>query len=213
MGWTAVFLLAALAFVIGAVILRMPREGWTLFAAALVFGLAGYAWQGSPGQPSSPKPEQARASQSGEELVEARLQLFDSTLPKPNYLVTSDAFARRGQFGDAAGLLRRGLNENPQHLEGWLALGIALVGHADGFVTPAAREAYDRASAVDPANPAPQFFLGFAYLRSGEVREARAVWGALLDKSPEDAPWRPDIARRVEALDQMIANAPMLQGR
>ncbi len=213
MGWIAVILLAAVAFVVGAIILRMPREGWTLFAAALVFGLAGYAWQGSPDQPSSPKPEQARGDRSGEELVEARLQLFEETLPKPNYLVTSDAFARRGQFGDAAGLLRRGLNENPQHLEGWLALGIALVGHADGFVTPAAREAYDRASAVDPNNPAPQFFLGFAYLRSGEVREARAVWGELLDKSPEDAPWRPDIARRVEALDQMIANAPMLQGR
>ncbi len=213
MGWIAVILLAAVAFVVGAIILRMPREGWTLFAAALVFGLAGYAWQGSSDQPSSPKPEQARGDRSGEELVEARLQLFEETLPKPNYLVTSDAFARRGQFGDAAGLLRRGLNENPQHLEGWLALGIALVGHADGFVTPAAREAYDRASAVDPNNPAPQFFLGFAYLRSGEVREARAVWGELLDKSPEDAPWRPDIARRVEALDQMIANAPMLQGR
>ncbi|MDJ0641721.1 MAG: tetratricopeptide repeat protein [Erythrobacter sp.] len=213
MGWLIVILLAALAFVVGALILRIPRNGWTLFGATLVFGLAGYAWQGSPDQPSSPKPEQARSNQSGEEMVEARLQLFDETLPKPNYLVTSDAFARRGQFGDAAGLLRRGLNENPDHLEGWLALGIALVGHAEGFVTPAAREAYDRASAVDPANPAPQFFLGFAYLRSGEVREARAVWGELLDKSPEDAPWRPDIARRVEALDQMIANAPMLQGR
>ncbi|WP_298465579.1 tetratricopeptide repeat protein [uncultured Erythrobacter sp.] len=212
-GWLIVILLAALAFVIGAIILRLPREGWTLFAAALVFGLAGYAWQGSPDQPSSPKPEQSRSTQSGEEMVEARLQLFDEVAPKPNYLVTSDAFARRGQFGDAAGLLRRGLTENPQHLEGWLALGIALVGHADGSVTPAAREAYDRASAVDPNNPSPQFFLGFAYLRSGEVREARAVWGELLNNSPEDAPWRPDIARRVEALDQMIANAPMLQGR
>ncbi|MEM8724318.1 MAG: tetratricopeptide repeat protein [Pseudomonadota bacterium] len=212
-GWLIVIVLAAAAFVIGAFMLRLPREGWTLFAAALVFGLAGYAWQGSPDLPSSPKPEQASARQSGEEMVEARSQLFEQVAPKPNYLVTSDAFARRGQFGDAAGLLRGGLAKNPQHLEGWLALGIALVGHADGFVTPAAREAYDRASAVDPDNPAPQFFLGFAYLRSGEVREARAVWGELLDNSPEDAPWRPDIARRVEALDQMIANAPMLQGR
>jgi len=212
-GWLIVGALTALAFVTGALILRLPREGWALFAAALVFGLAGYAWQGSPGQPSSPKPEQARANQSSEDLVEARRQLFDETSPKPAYLVTSDAFARRGQFGDAAGLLRRAMTKNPEHLEGWLALGIALVGHADGFVTPAAREAFDRANDVDPANPSSYFFLGFAYLRSGGVHEARAVWGELLDKAPEDAPWRPDIEQRVAALDAMIANAPMLQGR
>jgi len=212
-GWLFVIALAALSFVVGAVVLRMPREGWTLFAAALVFGLAGYAWQGSPGQSSSPKAQQARGNQSGEELVEARRQLFDETSPKPAYLVTSDAFARRGQFGDAAGLLRKPLTENPEHLEGWLALGIALVEHADGFVTPAAREAYARANAVEPGNPSPDFFLGFAYLRSGEVREARAVWGELLNRAPEEAAWRPGLEQRVAALDEMIANAPMLQGR
>ncbi|QUL39106.1 tetratricopeptide repeat protein [Erythrobacter sp. JK5] len=210
-GWLIVGVLALAALALAVIVLRLPREGWSLFAAALVFGLAGYAWQGSPGQPGSPKPEQARAQQSGEEMVMARRQLFDETVPKPNYLVTSDAFARRGQFGDAAGLLRKGLTDNPRHLEGWLALGIALVGHADGTVTPAARFAYERAIAIDPANPSPEFFLGFAYLRSGEVREARATWAALLEKSPEDAPWRADLERRVAGLDQMIANAPMLQ--
>eukprot|EP01036_Dinobryon_divergens_P003443 gene3443-4542_t len=32
-------------------------------------------------------------------------------------------------FGDAAGLLQKGLKDNPNDLEGWLALGLALVGH------------------------------------------------------------------------------------
>ncbi|MEL6531054.1 MAG: tetratricopeptide repeat protein [Pseudomonadota bacterium] len=211
--WLIIVALAVLSFVVGALILRMPREGWTLFAAVLVFGLAGYAWQGSPGQASSPKAQEVRAQQSGQEVVEARLQLFEDAVPKPAYLVTSDGFARQGQFGDAAQLLRRGMVDNPNHLEGWLALGNALVGHADGFVTPAAREAFDRANAIDPVNPSASFFLGFAYLRSGEIREARAVWGELLDRAPEDADWRPGLEQRVAALDAMIANAPMLQGR
>ncbi|MEM9501158.1 MAG: tetratricopeptide repeat protein [Pseudomonadota bacterium] len=212
-GWVLVAGLTLAVFIVAAFPLRLPREGWSLFAATLVFGLAGYAWQGSPGQPASPKAEQAPTSQSGEEMVDARRQLFGEGRSRRDYLVTSDAFARRGQFENAAKFLTPGLREHPDYVEGWLALGMALVAHADGFVTPAARAAYDRASAADPANPSPQFFLGFAYLRSGEIREARAVWGELLDNTPDDAPWRSDVARRVTALDQMIANAPMLQGR
>lgn len=212
-GWLLVVALAIAAFIVAAFLLRLPREGWTLFAAALVFGLAGYAWQGSPGQPASPKPEQARTSQSGDEMVDARRQLFGEGRSRRDYLITSDAFARRGQFENAARFLTPNLRDDPDYVEGWLALGMALVAHADGFVTPAARAAYDQASAADPDNPSPQFFLGFAYLRSGEIREARAVWGELLDNTPEDAPWRADVARRVAALDQMIANAPMLQRR
>ena len=59
-GWLAVAALALAAFALAAFLLRLPREGLTLFGAVLVFGLAGYAWQGSPGQPSAPKPAAAR---------------------------------------------------------------------------------------------------------------------------------------------------------
>jgi hypothetical protein len=43
MGWLAIFGLAVAAFGVTAIVLRLPREGWTLFAAALVFGLAALA--------------------------------------------------------------------------------------------------------------------------------------------------------------------------
>lgn len=209
--WIAILLLAALAFFAAAWLLKLPRHGYSLFGAALMFGLAGYAWQGSPEQPGSPKAAMMQAPRSGEDMVEARQSLFDDTQAKPNYLITSDAFARRGRFDTAAGLLRRGLAENPRDLESQLALAMALTAHADGFVTPAAIEAYGRARAIDPANPAPDFFLGFAFLQSGEVRRARAVWAELLERSPADAPWRADLSARVAQLDAMIANAPMLQ--
>lgn len=212
-GWLAVGALTLLTFGIAAYMLRLPREGWMLFASTLVFGLAGYAWQGSPQQPSSPKPEPVRALQSGEAMVAARISLLDDTRQKPGYLITSDGFARRGRFGDAAGLLRRGLRENPEHLEGWLALAMSLVSHAEGVVTPAARTAYDRATAINPKNPAPRFFLGAAYLQAREFRGARAAWADLLEDTPEDAPWREDLENRVAALDEMIANAPFLQGQ
>lgn len=210
-GWLAVAALALAAFAIGALALRMPRDKWMLFAAALVFGLAGYAWQGSPDLPSSPKPAAVKSSQSGEAMVLARHELFSESAIKPNYLVTSDAFARRGRFADAAALLRRGVRENPKDLESWLALGMALTAHAEGNVTPAARHAYDMARAANPDHPGPLFFLGVAYLQSRNFTGARAAWQELLENSPEDAPWRPDLENRLEALDRLIDSAPMLQ--
>ncbi len=205
MGWVLIIALALVAFLLAAFWYKLPREGWTLFAATLVFGLAGYAWQGSALQPSSPKAAMEQAPRSGEDMVEARRALFDPSDPKPNYLVVSDGFASEGQFDDAAGLLRQGLAENPDHVEGWLALGLALVEHGEGFVTPPARHAYDRAYAAERSNPSAPFMLGFAYLRSGDLREASAVWGELLENSPEDAPWREDLELRRDALDAMIA--------
>ncbi len=212
-GWLAVGALALAAFALAALLLRLPREGFTLFGAVLVFGLAGYAWQGQPGQPASPKTPTTAAGTQGEAMVEGRAALFERTLPPPNYLLTSDAFARRGQFADAAALLRGGLEDNPNDLESWLALGLALVGHADGFVTPAALQAFSRAKAIDPEHPGAEYFLGFAYLQSGEVRAARNVWAGLVANSPPDAPWREGLEAEIARLDDMIARAPMLQGQ
>jgi cytochrome c-type biogenesis protein CcmH len=212
-GWLAVGALALAAFALAVLALRLPRRGFTLFGAALIFGLAGYAWQGSPGRASAPKAPAVAASGQGEAMVEGRSALFDRTSPPPDYLLTSDAYARRGQFADAAGLLRGGLESNPRDQESWLALGMALVGHADGAVTPAAVQAFSRAKAIDPAHPGAEYFLGFAYLQSGEVRAARSIWAGLLANSPPDAPWREGLEAEVARLDDMIARAPMLQGQ
>lgn len=212
-GWLAVGALTLAAFALAVLVLRLPREGFTLFGAVLVFGLAGYAWQGAPGQASAPKEPAQAASNQGEAMVEGRAAWFDRTQSPPNYLLTSDAFARRGQFADAAALLRGGLESNPQDLESWLALGLALVGHADGFVTPAALQAFGRAKAIDPAHPGAEYLLGVAYLQSGEVRAARSVWAGLVEQSPPDAPWREGLEAEIVRLDDMIARAPMLQGQ
>jgi cytochrome c-type biogenesis protein CcmH len=211
-GWLAVGAMALAAFAAAVLFLKLPRDGLTLFGAVLVFGLAGYAWQGSPWQAAAPKPPILQMGEQGEAMVEGRAALFSRTLPPPPYLLTSDAFARQGQFADAAGLLQQGLKDNPRDLESWLALGLALVGHADGAVTPAALQAFERARAVDPGHPGAEYFLGFAFLQSGEIVAARNTWRGLLERSPADAPWREGLAAEVARLDDMIARAPMSQG-
>jgi cytochrome c-type biogenesis protein CcmH len=211
--WLAVAALALAAFAFAVLVMKLPPRGLTLFGAVLVFGLAGYSWQGSPGIASAPKDHAEELGEQGAAMVEGRAALFDQTRRPSDYLVTSDAFARQGRFGDAAGLLQKGLKDNPNDLEGWLALGLALVGHADGFVTPAAVQAFARADAINPRHPGAAYFLGNAYLQSGEIVAARNVWKGLLDRSPPDAPWHEGLAADVARLDDIIARAPMLQGQ
>jgi cytochrome c-type biogenesis protein CcmH len=199
-----VILLAAIAFALGAFALRLPRSGYALFGAALMFGLAGYALQGSPGQAGAPKSASVRARDAGVALVDARREMFGPA-PPSQYVTVADGFARRGQFADAAGILRASLDESPNDAEAWVALANALVENADGQVTPAALLAFERAERADPASPAPGFFLGVALIGAGRPAEARQLWAGMLERAPAEAPWREALAERLERLDGLIA--------
>lgn len=203
MSFVPVILLAAAAFGLAALALRVPRAGWTLFGAALLFGLAGYAMQGSPGQAGAPKAA-ADDLAEGAELVEARRAIYGPA-PPSRFVTVADGFARRGQFADAAGILRASLAENPDDPEAWLALANALMEHADGQLTPAAVYAYERAERADPGQPGPGFFVGVALIRSGRPQQARTLWAEMLERAPTDAEWRAGLQDRLDRLDGLIA--------
>jgi cytochrome c-type biogenesis protein CcmH len=207
MSWFPIIALAIITFGFAVIALRMEKRGWTLFAAVMVFGLAGYATQGDPALPAAPKQASVEAAQSGEAMVEARRALFGNERPPANYLITSDAFARKGQFETAASALRKGVSDNPGDAEGWLALANALVEHTNGELTPAALYAYGRADAAAPDHPGTPYFLGIAFLRSGQPGQARRIWADMVEDAPADAPWREEMAVRLERLDAMLAQS------
>lgn len=138
-------------------------------------------------------------------MVEARRAFFESAAPPSRFLITSDAFARRGDPLRAAGFALSAVTENAGDGEGWTALGNALVEHAEGQLTPAALYAYSQAERSAPGSPAPDYFLGLAWLRSGEPDRTRAIWSALLARAPRDAPWRPVLAARLARLETLMA--------
>ena len=206
MSWIVVIGLAALAFAAAAGPLKVPRSGWEAIGAALLLGIAGYALQGRPQQRGAPKPASERVMSDGAALVTARQELRSTSGSGANsWLVIGDALARNGRYADAARILQGAVRQNPADPDGWLALGNALVGHAEGTLSPAALYAYRRAAAADPEHPGPPFFLGLALAQTGRLGEARAMWAELLARSPNDAPWRADLALRLNRLDQFIA--------
>lgn len=208
MSWAIAIALAALSFGVIAFVLKAPRSGWDAVGAALLLGIAGYALQGRPDLPGAPKLAAESAANNAAALVEARKALGSQGGDRGaggNWIVVSDALARHGQYADAAGILIGALEKDPKNADAWLALGNALVGHAEGMLSPASLYAYRRAAQAAPDEPGPPFFLGLALVESGRLGEARQTWSDLLKRSPPDAPWRTDLAGRIARLDAFIA--------
>ena len=216
MTWLWVFALGLAAFVLLAFVLKLPRKGWEPIGAALLLGLAGFAYQARPAQPGSPKDAVQESDRSGEMLVAARKALASETaMPnQPNqWMVIADALTRNGQYGDSAGVVLGAVERDPRNADAWLSLANNLVAHAEGNMTPAAQYAYRRAAEANPQHPGPPFFVGLALASGGKLTEARAVWADLLARTPADAPSRPFIAERLERLDAFLAMQGQAQQR
>lgn len=202
---------ALAAAALAALLLLFPatRAAWQAVAAALLLGLAGYAAQGHPGLPGHPTVNPQAAAENGSAAVTQRQALAGRDSQGQSHLIIAEAMLRHGQYADAAEILRGAVEKNPNDGDAWLAMGNALVGHANGTLSPAALYAYRRASAADPAAPGPPFFLGLALAQSGRLQEGRELWAALLARAPADAPWKSDLERRLQMLDGFIANGAM----
>ncbi|WP_343222125.1 tetratricopeptide repeat protein [Novosphingobium profundi] len=194
------------AFVLAVFVLKVPVGGREAVAAALLLGVAGYALQGSPRMPASPSAAEERGGESAAFLVTARGKITNRTIPPTNhYVVIADGFARNGQTAEAASVLLAAVDEDPKDSDAWLALANALVAHSEGALTPAALYAFRHAAKADPKAPGPPFFLGLAMAQSGNFADAKALWGDLLARTPENVEWRPVLAAELGRLDAFLA--------
>ena len=206
MTWVLVIGLALVVLAFLLFVVKVPRGAREAVASALLLGIAGYVTQGSPSLAGAPK--EGRESISGDPaaMVEARGKITNSGIPTLNrWVVTADAFARNGNYADAAEVLRIAVNEDPKSSEAWLAMANALFGHADDTLTPAALYAYRRAASADPDAPGPPFFLGLAFAQEGKLVEARRLWAGVLLRAPDDAAYRGPLFQQLQRLDAVIA--------
>jgi tetratricopeptide (TPR) repeat protein len=194
----------ALIVAAGLVIFARPARGALyLIGVAMLAGLAGYAWQGSPGLAGSPTPPGAH-KRGGDTLFAHERKVWLETVGfDAQQLDGADAFISNGDPDYAVGLLRAFLKKEPDSMALWLGLGNALQAQADGALTPPAHYAFERAAQVAPGHPAPEYFLGLAYLQMGDVDGAEATWRDLLAKAPADAAWRDKLAARIALLDRL----------
>ena len=168
-------------------------------AAALLFGAAGYAVQGAPGERGAP----ARGSDGMKTLplTGARHAFFGNFAPEEHWLLLSEGMARAGNTELAVGVLQTAVRRYPGDAHLWVGLGNALVDHSRGL-TPPAELAYRRAQQLLPGHPAAPFFYGLALARSGDRQAAVEQWRVILATAPPDASWRPMIQQGIETLSR-----------
>lgn len=194
---------AALLLAVGLLSRRRAAAPLLVVLACLGLGLGGYAVAGHPGEPARPAPKAPNDPRWTPEAETAQKQLLENYGDVRAWLVLSDALIRMGRTSDAVEGLQVATRAIPNSPDLWVGMGNALVVHSDGFVTPAARLAFDKASRLNPRHPAPSYFLGLAWLQAGKPAEALEVWTALRKASPDSAPWVADLDRKIAAARMM----------
>ena len=174
---------------------------WT--GAALLLGIAGYAWQGSPVQPGNP----VIAADAGPPPEPINIALRNVQAGKYSaegeLLSYADAFINSGHSQSAISIINAGLIKSPNNPDLWVGLGNALFVHGNGIIGPSAQFAFEKAATLAPDHPGPPFFLGLGLARAGKVDEAGEVWRGLLSRAPDSAPWKADLVARLSDIDQM----------
>jgi cytochrome c-type biogenesis protein CcmH len=143
-----------------------------------------------PDQPLAPRLAAVRGNQS----VEALIAQVESHLERnPNdgrgWEVIAPVYVRLARFDDAVKARRNALRLNERTSEREAALGEALALAANGIVTAEAKASFEAAVALDASNVQARYFLGLAAEQDGNRSQAAAIWRALIEGAPADAPW------------------------
>jgi cytochrome c-type biogenesis protein CcmH len=171
--------------------------------------LAVYLQSGSPGLPD--RPLAPRLAVSADQLpVEALVVRIERRLKaQPDDLqgweLVAPTYLRLGRYDDAAGAWTRAMILDGATAERLAARGEARVLAADGQVTGGAKADFEKAAALDPAEPRAQYFLGIADYDEGRSDAALARWKAMLADAPEDAAWVPAVRARIAAVEREAA--------
>lgn len=86
--------------------------------------------------------------------------------------------------------------------------GEVLVALADGTVTSEASDSFNRALALDPAEPRARYFKGLWDDQHGRKQQALDSWVALVESGPADAPWQAEVRAEITRLAGEIGVDP-----
>ncbi|HEX7874798.1 MAG TPA: tetratricopeptide repeat protein [Sphingobium sp.] len=198
--------LALLTAIAVAIFARVGKVGWEPLAAALLIGLAGYAWQGRPSLPGKPvAAADSRVVKFDNALADRRRAMGERVSAATKWMVLSDGLARQGRTQDAANILVRAVELDPKDPNLWVGLGNALVLHGEGVLSPSAEYAFQQALRLAPDAPSPRFFYGLALAQSGKLEPARAIWAGLAASLKEGTPFRAELESNITAIDALLA--------
>jgi cytochrome c-type biogenesis protein CcmH len=199
------------------------RRAAAVSALVLIpLGAAGlYVSLGSPNLPGQPLALRLAAPADANSMAGliARVETHLERNPDDGrgWEVIAPVYMRLSRFDDAIRAYRNTLKLVGETADREASLGEALAGAANGVITTDAKAAFERALALDQANPRAQFYLGLAAEQDGRAGDAAERWRSLIAHAPADAPWVGyvrDALARVDpsARPAQSPGAPMMPG-
>jgi cytochrome c-type biogenesis protein CcmH len=196
----------------------ITRRRRAIAVVALVVLPAGaialYLAVGSPTLPGQPLASRGPAEQQTIAQMVAQVEAHLAKNPDEGrgWEVVAPIYLRMGRYEDAVKARRMALKLNGETAERYAGLGEALTAAANGIVTAEALAAFKAAVALDGEHLKARFFLGLAAEQDGRAAEAVAIWRALLDGAPPDAPWAEFIRSELARVGGAPASAPSAPG-
>lgn len=182
---------------------KLNAASLQLLGAALLTGLAGYAFQGRTGLMGSPAAERGVRSLPPAMPIPLAEEFFGRFTGAYPWLVIANAFLARGDSGEAVATLASAIKARPRDVQLWIAYANAIRIHGGGRISPGARLAFERSVQIAPEHPAPAFFFGLALVQSGDVPGALTVWKQLVKKAPAGSPWGKALTERIALLERL----------
>jgi len=186
----------------------------SLVSLALAAGAGGlYAYLGSPGVPDEPAAARTAATAAGANDLEKTAQSLEAQLQaKPDdpegwaALARTEAGLRDWQ--KSADAYARAVALAPDRGDLLAGQGEAETFAADGVVTPHASDAFKKALARDPQDGVARYYLALADAQAGKTDAAIAAWQKMAAESPDGAPVRAELKRRIDETAREAGIAP-----
>jgi cytochrome c-type biogenesis protein CcmH len=188
-----------------------PRPALALALGALIVaaGAGLYLHFGSPSLPDAPYAgRMAKAARAPEgaphmDMAQAAQELEAKLQTDPNnaegWVLLARTESMLGNWHKASDAYGRAIALGRRAPDIYAGYGEMLVLGADGIVSPAAKDAFDQALAIDSRNEVARYYLALADVQAGEDKHAIQRWLSLAADLPADSPMRDSIARGVAA--------------
>jgi cytochrome c-type biogenesis protein CcmH len=194
------------------------RQVSAIVIAAIVpiLSWGGYTWLGTPELPDLPMSARAlpKADENsiGSLLAKAEDHLKNNPQDGRGWEVLAPIYSRMGRYDSAVMAWTRSIELNGENAQRQSGLGEAMAGAAGGKVTPDARKAFDRALALEPAEPKARLFVAISLAQEGKSAEAQKALEEQLANSAPDAPWRPVVENVLASLRSSANGANVASG-
>lgn len=179
---------------------RFVAAGLLVVLIPLLAGVT-YLRLGQPDRPDLPLSARVSDGQDIEALVaKVEKRLREQPDDIRGYDALGPVYLRLGRMQDAERVFGDAIRIGGENATRLVGLADARVVLANGVITAQAREALDKAAALDPNHPRALFMLGVAAEQDGAADKAKTLYERILSNSPPNAPWIAPVRERLAAL-------------